>query len=198
VEFLNGQLKETEVLIVEARQYRFENTRIVVPSLFGFTEEARVAKRESRAETVRTASVRGEAAFWASIEEAIPNTEWVSRIRDFVAKSSETPGCKVVWLTSCIFLFPAYLKRGLFGIKRNGFLELYFGYWHPQKYQDIEDRHAAVCVEFQRGIESIFNRQFSESQSVGFPQIAPEKWVPLVDELRGLVQRIAALADPSI
>jgi hypothetical protein len=31
VEFLNGQLKETEVLIVEARQYRFENTRIVVP-----------------------------------------------------------------------------------------------------------------------------------------------------------------------
>ncbi len=121
VEFLNGQLKETEVLIVEARQYRFENTRIVVPSLFGFTEEARVAKRESRAETVRAASVKGEAAFWASIETAIPNNDWVSRIRDFVAKSSETPGCKVVWITSCIFLFPSYLKRGLFGIKRNGY-----------------------------------------------------------------------------
>jgi hypothetical protein len=40
VEFLNGQLKDTEVLIVEARQYRFDNSTIVVPSLFGFTEEA--------------------------------------------------------------------------------------------------------------------------------------------------------------
>ena len=195
VEFLNGQLKETEVLIVEARQYRFENTRIVVPSLFGFTEEARVAKRESRAEIKRAASVKGEAAFWTSIEEAIGNNDWVGRIHDFVAKSFKTPGCKVVWITSCIFLFPACLKRGLFGIKRNGYLELYFGYWHPQKYQDIEDRQVAVRVEFQRGIESIFNLKFSESQSVGFPQIPPEKWVPLVDELQNLVQRIAPLAD---
>jgi hypothetical protein len=50
VEFLNGQMKDTEVLIVEARQYRYEGATIVVPWVFGFTEEARVAKKESRTE----------------------------------------------------------------------------------------------------------------------------------------------------
>ncbi len=48
MEFLKGQLKDTEVLIVEARQYQQENSRVVVPWVFGFTEDARVANRESR------------------------------------------------------------------------------------------------------------------------------------------------------
>jgi hypothetical protein len=54
VEFLNGQLKDMEVLIVEARQYQHGDARIVVPWVFGFTEEARVAKRDSKLETARS------------------------------------------------------------------------------------------------------------------------------------------------
>ena len=45
VEFLNLQMERSEVLIVEARQYEYEGSRIVVPSLFGYTEEARRVKR---------------------------------------------------------------------------------------------------------------------------------------------------------
>jgi len=45
VEFLNKQMERSEVLIVEARQYQHEGTRVVVPTLFGYTEEARQVKR---------------------------------------------------------------------------------------------------------------------------------------------------------
>lgn len=45
VDFLNKQMERTEVLLVEARQYEHEGKRIVVPALFGYTEEARMVKR---------------------------------------------------------------------------------------------------------------------------------------------------------
>ena len=56
VDFLNKQLNATEVLLVEARQYRMveaagtgfpQDQRIIVPRVFGYTEQARVAKRAS-------------------------------------------------------------------------------------------------------------------------------------------------------
>lgn len=45
VDFLNKQMERTEVLLVEAKQYEHEGKRIVVPTLFGYTEEARMIKR---------------------------------------------------------------------------------------------------------------------------------------------------------
>jgi hypothetical protein len=51
VEFLNKQLEHTEILIVEARQYTKDNMRLVVPSLFGYTEQARRAKASSSSQT---------------------------------------------------------------------------------------------------------------------------------------------------
>ncbi|WP_109485387.1 hypothetical protein [Occallatibacter savannae] len=47
VEFMNKQLGTVEVLLVEARQYELEKTRIVVPTLFGFTEQIRQIKRDA-------------------------------------------------------------------------------------------------------------------------------------------------------
>lgn len=45
VDFLNRQMERSEVLLVEARQYENAGTTIVVPTLFGYTEEARMVKR---------------------------------------------------------------------------------------------------------------------------------------------------------
>jgi hypothetical protein len=45
VDFLNRQMEQTEVLVVEARQYEWQGQRVVVPVLFGYTEQARMAKR---------------------------------------------------------------------------------------------------------------------------------------------------------
>jgi hypothetical protein len=55
VEFLNNQLVSTDVLLVELRQYVRDGLKVLVPMLFGFTEQARrikqtikVNQRESR------------------------------------------------------------------------------------------------------------------------------------------------------
>jgi hypothetical protein len=45
VDFLNRQTERTEILIVEARQFESDGIRIVVPSVFGYTEQARRIKR---------------------------------------------------------------------------------------------------------------------------------------------------------
>lgn len=47
VGFLNAQMKSSEVVVVEARLYRSGNTKIVVPRLFGFSEEARAIRRDT-------------------------------------------------------------------------------------------------------------------------------------------------------
>jgi len=48
VEFLNDQMVSTQVLLVEARQYKRGGVRVVVPTLFGFTEQARRVKQPPR------------------------------------------------------------------------------------------------------------------------------------------------------
>ncbi|MGA2876455.1 MAG: hypothetical protein ABSE82_13065 [Nitrososphaerales archaeon] len=44
VEFMNNQMGTIEVLLVEARQYQANGVRVVVPTLFGFTEKIRQVK----------------------------------------------------------------------------------------------------------------------------------------------------------
>lgn len=46
VDFLNRQMERSEVLLVEARQYENAGMTIVVPTLFGYTEQARMVKRQ--------------------------------------------------------------------------------------------------------------------------------------------------------
>jgi len=47
-EFLNRQMEHAAVLVVEARHFDTGSTRIVVPSLFGYTEEIRRVRRDAQ------------------------------------------------------------------------------------------------------------------------------------------------------
>ena len=53
VDFLNRQMERSEVLIVEARQYQQGDVRVVAPTLFGYTEQARRVKRANEAFEIR-------------------------------------------------------------------------------------------------------------------------------------------------
>ncbi len=53
VEFMNAQMGTVEVLLVEAKQYNGSNIRLVVPTLYGFTERIREIKRAAAAEQNR-------------------------------------------------------------------------------------------------------------------------------------------------
>jgi hypothetical protein len=45
VDFLNRQMERSEVLIVEAQMFEHQDTRVVIPQLFGYTEQARRVKK---------------------------------------------------------------------------------------------------------------------------------------------------------
>ena len=50
VDFLNKQMERSEVLLVEARQYQANGMRVIAPTLFGYTEQARQVKRATSGE----------------------------------------------------------------------------------------------------------------------------------------------------
>lgn len=54
VDFLNKQMERSEILLVEAEQYAHAGSRIVVPRLFGYTEQARQVKRTVSVATATT------------------------------------------------------------------------------------------------------------------------------------------------
>ena len=119
VDFLNAQLQETEVLLVEARLYDSPAGRIIVPWLLGYTEQARVVKRESRAQVSRLGAEGGEDAYIANIEEGTLPPEVKAAMHKLLSawpsRNLEVPHWH--FRVNAIFFVPAILKkRGLFHI----------------------------------------------------------------------------------
>jgi hypothetical protein len=107
VDFLNRQMERSEVLLVEARQYSHGDSKIVVPTLFGYTEEARLVKRTI---TVKPSSSRkhwDRALFLADAKNRLSSVEAaaVESLLDYCASLD----CVVTWGTG--------LQRGSFNVK---------------------------------------------------------------------------------
>lgn len=84
VDFLNKQIQRSEVLIVEAQQYEHNEMRVVFPSLFGYTEEARRIKKSI---TVNSGSRRkwDEGSFFSDLENKVNETDFdiVRKLYDY-------------------------------------------------------------------------------------------------------------------
>ena len=129
VDFLNRQMERSEVLLVEARQYLTAGTRIVVPTLFGYTEEARLVKRSV---TVTTASARRKWDRDAFLDDTISRlgmeaAQVVERLLNHIIDLN----CDVSWGTGMQFgsfsvKEPTICQRSLATCYSNG--ELYFNY----------------------------------------------------------------------
>jgi hypothetical protein len=94
--FLNKQMERAEVLIVEAKQFEHDGDRIVVPSLWGYTEEARRIKKTV---TVRSAGERrswDEQAFRDDIERRLdqPSAKAILLLYD---RLSAARGIEIRW-----------------------------------------------------------------------------------------------------
>jgi len=99
VDFLNRQMTNTEVLLIEARQYQYASQRVVVPWLFGYTEEARVVKRETRKEAQTSSGERGPEAYWKEVEKCNASPDVKSAMRSFVSAFENPPlsNLGVIW-----------------------------------------------------------------------------------------------------
>ena len=190
VDFLNKQLMNTEVLIVEARQYEKDNLRIVVPWLFGFTEEARIAQRNSMTETVQSPQDYGEENFFVALTQSVDPSQ-VQSLISFIADLRQSKGITVSWKKGCIIMLPQILKRGIFSIRRDGSLEIYFFFWTPAYSTAITPEQVALVDRFKVGLEKLFSIQFTERELNGFPTFPFSKWIEKADELRELTVSLA-------
>lgn len=194
VEFLNGQFKDLEILIVEARQYQQDNSRIVVPWVFGFTEAARVAKRESKAETLRASGPTGEDAFWEVISKDSSLQGSLDELRNFIKDVAAIPGSEVDWWKSCIVRFPKIVPaRTLFTITREGWIQLYLVNWERSGTPVLTEAQAAARDKFFRGVEKTFEMDTIDPQIKQYPLISPKKWLPRAADFLTLIRQIAEL-----
>jgi hypothetical protein len=151
VDFLNKQMERSEVLLVEARQYIAEGRRIVAPTLFGYTEQARLIKRSV---TVLPTGARrrwDRDSFFADAARrlAAPDVQALTTVYDAAVEL----GYELTWGTgrergSYNVKDPALCQRSLLSIYSNGRLSLNFRWLDDSdRALQIRDRFVQLAVE---------------------------------------------------
>ncbi len=127
IEFLNGQMKSTEVLGVELRQYHGKNLKTLVPRVIGMTSDAQKAKSQRPA-----SRIWDEQSFLHEIQERVDGqTKDVAvRILDW-ARSKDLP---IKWgRGGYVGTFYPVISTpegacNLFGVSTEGKIEVAFSY----------------------------------------------------------------------
>lgn len=123
VTFLNNQMTRTEVMIVELKFYVLDGLKVVRPSLYGYTEQAYVMKKEvARKETrLRTSSFDSVDSFLAAMEsDAGPGMR--SKAETLIKRLEEAGADKSFGSKSCKISLPFLGDRALFTLYVNGSL----------------------------------------------------------------------------
>ncbi len=129
VDFLNGQMERSEVLLVEARQYEHNGTKIVTPVLFGYTEEARQVKK-----TVSITSGQkrkwDKTSFFNDARERLAEKE-VFTIKQLFDKSQELK-CELTWGTgktsgSFSAKWPHFGANSVYSVYSDGRISINYG-----------------------------------------------------------------------
>ena len=179
VEFLNRQMERSEVLIVEARQYEDGGSRIVVPSLFGYTEEARRVKRTVTV-TSQTRRKWDMESFSISVTENLDPRD-SSKLIAFVDEL-EGLGATLAWGTGVITgsvnpKWPTYSKRSVLTVFTDGSLSLNFKWLNEDKHEmSFRDRLIAE-------IKSRTDLRLANDCAEHFPQFSWPEWSISIDTL---------------
>jgi len=131
VDFLNRQTERTEILIVEARQFEGGGKRFVVPALFGYTEEARRAKRSVTVTSGQSRKKWTEESYFAALASEL-QPEQVEVIRDVLSVAREL-NLEVRWGTGArrgtmSLVAPALCHRTFLSIYTDGSLSFNQGW----------------------------------------------------------------------
>ena len=171
VDFLNRQMERTEVLIVEAKQYSKDNTKIVVPVLFGYTEQARMVKKSV---TVTTSSSKkwNEQTFFTALEKVAPKQTNIAQT--LMKFGMSVTGRNVEWGTGKER--GSFTARLVFGSNRYSLFSVYttsefsinFG-WNCQKLDQLNSE-----------LSEKYRNKFKERMNIEFPQDRWERGWPMV------------------
>ena len=183
VDFLNKQMERSEVLLVEARTYCLDTTRIVVPTLFGYTEEARQVKRTVTVKTAASRTKWDKALYFADAQSKLGLTEL--RAVELLYDECVLLGCDISWGTglnvgSFSVKEPVACPRSFITVYSDGQLSLNF-HWL---------QGTAVAEQARRRLrELVVERTRLQIPDAGkFPSFSIGDWSPETDALIGGVK----------
>ncbi len=192
IDFLNRQMERTEVLLVEAKQYELYGCKIIVPTLFGYTEEARLAKRRSTVSTEQR--IRwNEQLFFAAASGYLTAQEL--EIVHSLYEHTLEKGLEVTWGTGAkrgsmnvkaVFICP----RSIFTVLTDGRMYLNFGWLDGNE----------IAVGFRKRFMEMLNEDLGwkilPEQETKYPPVSKLEWMPkakqLVDLIADLVEKLAS------
>jgi hypothetical protein len=150
VDFLNKQMERSEVLLVEARQYQADGRRVVAPTLFGYTDQARLVKRPLGAVPGGRRRWDKE-SFFANAAARLQDSEVaaIARVHDAAVAN----GWELSWGTgqksgSFSVKDPALCQRSLISVYSNGELTLNFKWLNEtDRERAIRDRFIELAIQ---------------------------------------------------
>jgi len=194
VAFLNSQMERTEVCLVEAKQFQQGNVRVVVPTLWGYTEQARRVKKTVTVQKSGARRVWNADSFREDILrrlDAAPAQE-VLRLYEFCRK---LPNAELKWGTgkdrgSFSLVNRSVSQKSLITVLSDGELWLNFN-WLNQ-------------TDNERSARDSLLRRLSKISSLGIDNTHPEKgrivpvkrWGPVRNEIEQCVEASFAESVP--
>jgi hypothetical protein len=175
VEFLNRQMERTDVLVVEAKQFTDGNTRVIAPTLFGYTEEARLAKQKVVLSTGRRRW--NKVAFFADAERKLSQEQ--QEAVGAVYHYATTDGYDVRWGNggqrgSFNLVLPAVSNKSVLSVFSDGAISLNLG-WLTTSADTVAYRDMlARTVQQKCGLQADVER---------YPNFTIEEWAPKRTEL---------------
>lgn len=151
VDFLNKQMERSEVLLVEARQYSYNGSRIVVPTLFGYTEEARSVKRIVTVTTAGSRTKWDKTSYFSDALRKLTGSNFQA-VEAFYGRCLEM-GFEIDWGTgkdngSFSVKELSISQKSLLSVQSNGKLILNFGWLNGnERVEKARDRFKELVVQ---------------------------------------------------
>jgi hypothetical protein len=185
VEFLNRQMERSEVLIVEARQYEDGDSRIVVPSLFGYTEEARRVKRTVTV-TSQTRKKWDDESFRQAVSDRLDQESTQSMIDLYEFLNDLAPERKFGSSIngSVSFYWPDLCQQALFSLYGDGALLLPFGVMNGN--EAVE----RARDELYDALTSSLHFEIKEDYEKRYPHFYAAEWGPRIEELKAIIKKV--------
>jgi hypothetical protein len=186
VEFMNNQMGTIEVLLVEAKQYEANGVRVVVPTLFGFTEKIRQMKRAVATEQRRQTAAIDWDSFKKNAEQKGTEEATITAMRN-IYEACKSLGADISWgrgvsLGSFSPKWPNINPNtSPFSVIANGRLDLHFSSFKNSKTAEkFSAKFASKLLE--GGIE------LPDEYETLWLSLQPEKWLPHAGEFTAALQ----------
>lgn len=186
-DFLNQQMKRAEVLVVEARQYSNNNQTIIVPQLFGYTEQARLSKESVKivSSTPRNKHTWTKELFFEHAGAQL-HADHVQAIK-YLYDISERLGAKITLgkgkKGSINPKFMELCQRSLISVYTNGSLVFNFA-WLAGNPQSEYMRDCLYRIVIEKHILPL-----NDEALTSYPAFEPEVWVPVVKEIGNAIEQ---------